>query len=274
MVNKPELKIKEFDRYKEFYCGVCRSLGNRYNFFSRLTLSYDSAFAAILLTALFDCKSKKHKKRCVVHPCEARSYISNEVIDYVADMNLVMSYYKCLDDWKDEKSCLKLSYGALIKNAVKSIKKQYPKKVFIICNNLNKLAYLEKNNCNNVDLLADTFGNIMGEIFMYKEDSNYNWNIELRKLGYYLGKFIYILDALDDVEDDIKNKSFNPFAKRFVEDKKRLYTQYGEVLEMIAAQMARSYERLPIVDDLGILRNIIYSGIWNQYNRIIREKVK
>ena len=111
VVNKPELKFREFDVYRAYYCGLCHSLSKRHGLSGQLTLSYDMTFLVILLSSLYEPEHNVTSKRCVVHPLRRQNIISSEFTDYVADMNVILSYFKCLDDWHDDRSVLKLAYS-------------------------------------------------------------------------------------------------------------------------------------------------------------------
>ncbi len=292
VVNKPELKIKDFDRYQEYYCGLCHALKERHGVAAQMSLSYDATFATVLLTSLYEPITLAQKKRCLRHPAEKRTYLQNFFIDYVADMNLVLTYYKCLDDWVDEKKVTRLSYSKAIVNGVKKIKSKYPKKVKVIRGKLAELQNLEKQGVYDIDVLSSTFGDIMAEIFdISPKECNVNgiygdeWKQDLRKLGFLLGKYIYIIDAYDDVEKDIEKGSFNPFTDRFNNSKLIMDAKTGEekqefdvwvrdLLMLIATDLAGVYEKLPIIEDVAILRNIIYSGIWTKYFSICERRNK
>lgn len=292
VVNKPELKIKDFDRYQEYYCGLCHALKERHGVAAQMSLSYDATFATVLLTSLYEPITLAQKKRCLRHPTEKRTYLQNFFIDYVADMNLVLTYYKCLDDWVDEKKVTRLSYSKAIVNGVKNIKSKYPKKVKVIRGKLADLQNLEKQGVYDIDVLSRTFGDIMAEIFdISPKECNVNgiygdeWKQDLRKLGFLLGKYIYIIDAYDDVEKDIEKGSFNPFIDRFNNSKLIMDAKTGEekqefdvwvrdLLMLIATDLAGVYEKLPIIEDVAILRNIIYSGIWTKYFSICERRNK
>ena len=115
VVNKPELKFREFDVYRAYYCGLCHSLSKRHGLSGQLTLSYDMTFLVILLSSLYEPEHSVTSKRCIVHPLKRQNIISSEFTDYVADMNVILSYFKCLDDWHDDRSVLKLAYSKLLK---------------------------------------------------------------------------------------------------------------------------------------------------------------
>lgn len=286
-INKPELKIKDFDRYREYYCGLCHSLGNCYGLFGQISLSYDATFAAVLLSALYEPESSRMQSGCVLHPVGKKKYLSNKIIDYVADMNILLAYYKCQDDWYDDRNIVKLTYGKTLKKQALLIENKYPEKSKNIKAALTNIFHLERKNDINIDKLSNAFGDIMSEILdisimdLGGRDRNryYDlWKKELKILGFHLGKFIYIMDAFDDVEKDIKKDSFNPFADRYrlgvaEEDAMRSFEIYvEELLMMSASEIAKSYERLPIIHETNILRNIIYSGIWLKFVKIREDR--
>lgn len=286
-INKPELRIKDFERYREYYCGLCHSLGNHHGLLGQISLSYDATFAAVLLSALYEPVTYRMQSGCVLHPVGKKKYLSNQFIDYVADMNVLLTYYKCQDDWNDEKSLVKLGYGATLKKQAKQVELRYPGKSAAIKSALNTIYELEKTHDTNIDKLSNAFGDIMTEILdispkdLDARDKNIygnTWKDELKILGFNLGKFIYIMDAFDDVEKDMKKGNFNPFVARYKdchgdELAMREFKAYVEkLLMMCASDMAKSYERLPIIHETAILRNIIYSGIWMKFISICKER--
>ena len=288
-VNKPELKIKDFERYREYYCGLCHSLGNHHGLMGQISLSYDATFAAVLLSALYEPVTYRMQSGCVLHPVGKKKYLSNQFIDYVSDMNVLLTYYKCQDDWNDEKNLVKLGYGATLKRQAKQVETRYPGKAAAIRLALNTIYELEKAGNTNIDKLSNAFGDIMAEILDVspadldaRDKNRYGdmWREELKIVGFNLGKFIYIMDAFDDVEKDMKKVSFNPFMDKYkmcLEDElaMREFEAYVEkLLMMCASNMAKSYERLPIIHEVDILRNIIYSGIWMKYISICKERTQ
>lgn len=288
-VNKPELKIKDFERYREYYCGLCHSLGNHHGLLGQISLSYDATFAAVLLSALYEPVTYRMQSGCVLHPVGKKKYLSNQFIDYVSDMNVLLTYYKCQDDWNDEKNLVKLGYGATLKRQAKMIETRYPNKASAIKSALNIIYKLEKRADSNIDKLSNAFGDIMAEILDVspadldaRDKNRYGdmWREELKIVGFNLGKFIYIMDAFDDVEKDMKKGSFNPFMDRYkacLQEELTMeeFDAYVEkLLMMCASDMAKSYERLPIIHEVDILRNIIYSGIWMKYISICKERTQ
>jgi hypothetical protein len=269
VINKPELKVKEFYEYKAFYCGLCRVLKNNYGQLGQMTLSYDMTFLIILLTSLYECETKRIKNRCVVHPVRKQETLRNEITDYVADMNIALTYHHLMDDWQDERSILGLTGAGALQRGYKKVSRKYPEKCSIIRECLNQLKDCEDRGETNIDTVSRCFGKLMAELFTYRKD---RWENNLRKIGFYLGKFIYILDAYDDIEKDMKNKSYNPFLADY--GKESFHQECGDMLTLMMAECSREFEQLPCVMDITILRNILYEGVWNKYNKIQEERMK
>lgn len=275
IANKAELKLKDYEKYREYYCGVCNSLKERYGIVSGLSLSYDVTFLAILLSALYEPETTRQSKHCIVHPVNKHFYFSNDMIDYATDMCLLLSYFKCLDDWQDDKNFARLTYSAVSRKNVRGICKKYPIQAQAIRENLKKLNSYESKNeetCN-IDALSSCFGGLLGTVFCNKRaDCRFDtFQNDLYNMGYHLGKYIYILDAYDDLEQDIKKGDFNPFIEIY-ETNAEFDGYVKELLLMEAADAAQAFEMLPIVKDVDILRNIIYSGIWIKYYEIFRRR--
>ena len=266
IVNKAELKFKEYDIYRSYYCGLCQGIKARYGRSGQLTLSYDMTFVLMLLTGLYEPETIQSSCKCLVHPLEKHPIRRNQFTDYVADMNVLFSYYKCLDDWEDERKLHKLMFSKLLHGKVGKQKEQYLEKLRKMDMLLHDLSSAEKEDCQDVDAMAGTFGKIMAEIFAYKEDE---WTESLRRLGYYLGEFIYLLDAYEDIEEDIRKNRYNPMKKRY--ESADFEEECRGILTMLMAQCCKEFEKLPILENVEILRNILYSGVWCRYEGI-REK--
>ena len=314
VVNKPELKFREFDVYRAYYCGLCHSLSKRHGLSGQLTLSYDMTFLVILLSSLYEPEHNVTSKRCVVHPLRRQNIISSEFTDYVADMNVILSYFKCLDDWHDDRSVLKLAYSKLLKKGSigKNLKSDYSTtesttkfdsdslnqtpagecdsnsyftddsghlhispdysykdKIDAISSLLDELGTREKMNETNVDVVAGLFGKIMQILFVPFDDI---YAKGLGRMGFYLGKFIYIMDAFDDVEEDVKKGRYNVFSNCYTDPD--FETRIKDMLTMMMAECSDAFEMLPAVDNADILRNILYSGVWNSYERHVAKNLE
>ena len=267
VMNKPEIKFKDYDMYRSFYCGLCRELKERFGFAGQLTLSYDMTFVTMLLTGLYEPEINQDTIRCVVHPVKKRPVRNSIVTEYTADMNILLTYYKCMDDWKDEKKYLKLAYAKVLEGKNKKTELIYQKKAAKIIEYLEELSALEKENETDIDRMAGCFGHIMEEILAYKEDE---WEQGLRRMGFFLGKFIYLLDAYDDVEKDVKNGCYNPFSEMYIME--TFEADVRQILIMMLAEACKEFEKLPIIEYTDILRNILYSGVWCRFETISRKR--
>lgn len=267
VMNKPEIRFKDFDLYRSFYCGLCRELREKYGISGQITLTYDMTFVVVLLSALYEPLTQKGTTRCVIHPVCKQPVRKNAATEYGADMNVLLTYYKCMDDWEDEKKFAALGYGKILQRKNNQLSYRYPEKAEKIRKLLEELSQMEKAGETDIDKMSGCFGRIMEEIFAWKTDV---WEGSLRRMGFYLGKFIYILDAYDDVEKDVKNGNYNPFAEKYI--MKGFDEQVRQLLIMMMAQTCREFEKLPIIKYTDILRNILYSGVWCRFEAIARKR--
>lgn len=270
-IDKPELKVKEFYRYKSYYCGLCRTLKEEYGFRGRMTLSYDMAFLVLFLTSLYETPTKELQSHCPLHPVKKIPMLQNEISEYGAKMNILLVYFKCEDDWKDDKSLKGIAGMHLFRKKAKELCKDYKRQAQVIQKQLKVLAVYEEKQEETLDLAAGAFGKLMAELFVYKEDM---WEQELRNFGFYLGKFIYIMDAYDDLEEDLKTGSYNPLkaVKKNSKDDNDYENTVQQILVMMMAEATAAFEKLPLLWDTEILRNILYSGVWAKYNKKQKEK--
>lgn len=265
--NELELKVKEYKKYKAYYCGLCHSLKERYGVAGQVTLTYDMTFAILLLTSLYECETKTSAHRCIVHPAKKQVILQNEITEYAADMNLILAYYHLKDDWEDERSVGALAGKTVLKHKVKKAIERYPRQCKVIERELAKLSEYEKEACLEIDHPAGCFGRLMAELFVYCEDQ---WAENLRRIGFYLGKFIYIMDAYDDLEKDSKEGNYNPL--KACSQQEDYEERCHQMLLMMLAECTAEFEKLPCVLDIDILRNILYDGVWKKYTKRQNEK--
>lgn len=266
-VCEPELKVKDFKKYKAYYCGLCRMLKEDYGFLGQMTLTYDMTFAVILLTSLYESSVQQEMHRCKVHPVKKQLMIRSEITKYASDMNVLLAYYHMEDDWKDDRKISGLVVNNLLSRKAGRIIKMYPRQSKVIRKCLEELSECEKTECSNLDNVSGCFGRLMEEIFVYREDQ---WEELLRKMGFYMGKFIYIMDAYEDLNEDIKKNRYNPLKQ--MAGQEGYETKIKEILCMMIAESTAEFERLPCLVDVDILRNILYDGVWNRYNKIQKQK--
>jgi hypothetical protein len=260
-INKMELKFKEYYSYKGYYCGLCKSLKTKYGNISRLTLNYDMTFLILLLSSLYEPDDKIYKERCIVHPKEKQLIIQNDVTNYAASLNVVLSYYNLIDNWADDRDYKSLAAAKALEGEFKKSSTVLNDITKIIKLRLKNISKLEKEDINDIDAVSNEFGHLMEEMFLYKKD---HWEQSLRRIGFYLGKYIYLIDAYDDMKKDEENSSYNPFNKLNIENKE----EYAKDLIILnLSLLSNEVEKLPLVQDKGIIDNILYSGMLNKLHK-------
>ena len=262
-IYKPELKFREYDVYHSYYCGLCQSLQQKYKWKGKMLLSYDMTFLCLLLDGLYEPQEQTKEKRCIVKCCQCQTFQSSAIIEYAADMNVLLSYYNAKDDWMDCQDHKKHFIMKLFHKSYRTISIKYPEKVHQIELQLKRLSEIESSHTTDLDAASGCFGKILAEIFSYKADC---WEHLLRQLGFFLGKFIYLLDAFDDMEQDQKSHNYNPFVLSGLSVQQCLQP-CGTLLHMMIAECTACFEKLPIIKHDSILRNILYAGVWQQFNK-------
>ena len=260
VINKPEMKFKDFDIYQSYYCGLCRTMHDIYGLKGRVALNYDMTFLAILFSGLYEPENHQTMRRCFLHPVKKHLEVHNQYVDYAAKMTIALTYLKCDDDWIDDHKIGQEVYKKILSRSYHSVKQEYPQKLQINEEQLALIHQYEQRDDVHIDEISGCFGKVMAEICCYQDDV---WKDYLWEFGFFLGKFIYLLDAYDDIEKDIKHHSYNPFMKDFGNHdfEEKCY----DLLEMMISRAAEAFEYLPIEENIEILRNIIYSGVWSQY---------
>lgn len=261
-VNEQELKLKEHTAYRSFYCGLCHNLYQKYGRTAQMMLNYDLTFLALLLTSLYEPATVMEKRRCILHPVKQHPMVCNEAMEYAADMCVLLSYYKLKDDWEDEKKQTGRVAAGLLKSSYEKVKERYPRQAQAVEEDIRLLHEAEKENRREIDYVSGLNGHYLGEVFVWKEDA---WADDLRTMGFYLGKFIYLMDALEDLERDEKHGNFNLFSEEGSVWGNRREEELRGILTDMMTQAARAFERLPVLENAGIIRNILYSGVWCKY---------
>lgn len=258
--------LKELDkeaekRYGAVYCGICRRIRIQSGNVARLGLSYDMAFLALLLMSLYEPEEEAGEKACALHPIRKRPWIDNKFVQYAADMNVVLGYYNCLDDWEDDGKYSARFLAGQFGKRLQEITERYPRQCKAVEDCIRQLSALEKAGCSNPDEPASCFGQLMGELLTYEEDL---WADSLRQMGFYLGRFIYLLDAALDYEKDAKKGKYNPYlAMGTGKD----WARWEEYLVLTMGRCTDYFEKLPLVQDKPLLDNILYSGVWTGKRR-------
>lgn len=276
-----ELKIKDYEKFKAYYCGLCKSIKKNYGNLPRLTLNYDMTFLCILLDALKNEPNEIARLHCVVHPVRKKSVIlNNPCIDHAAFCNVVLSYYKLLDDFNDDKSINSKFRSSILKVYMNKVSKQNSLSKEFIKTKLNELSMLENKNSDiTLDELSHPFAELTAYIIasFYLESEFYD---TLYSLGYNLGKWIYIIDAFDDLEKDMKKNKFNAINKALNKDNlsyellfKSLKQRIDFVLTSCANACLQNLNKLGLKKNQELLYNILQYGLMQRIEKVLlREK--
>ena len=261
--NQSLLSDADKQRFRAAYCGLCRTLRKRHGLIGSATLSYDLTFLALLLGALYEPEESAGEERCITRPVKKHLFAFSAPYEYAADMNVLLAYHKRMDDWLDDRDLAARSQAGLLKRAYERASEQYPTQSQAIENWLKGVHEIEKRTDRCIDLPANATGRMLGRIFAARDDF---WSENLNQIGDGLGRFIYLMDAYDDLPTDLRRNRFNPL-KPYREDadfEKMCY----DAMKMAVADSAEAFERLPILKDVNLLRNILYSGVWSRYAAI------
>ena len=281
---KPELKVREYESFKSYYCGICMHIKDGFGNIPRMSLNYDMTFLGLLLDGLHKEERSFKIQRCIVHPLKKKPMIvNNKALAYAAAMNVSLVYYKLLDDVADDRS-MKSKVSSIILSPYKS---KFNRNVTIINDiieeNLKKLSYLEvEKRFSSIDEIAHPFSEIVGKILnLYPEEfegDSEEIRGNLYELGYSLGKWIYIIDALDDLKEDMEKNKFNPINYLYNTNNKTYEELMGEIRDRMEFTIfncgytcRNALEKLPIKRNKEILENIISLGMMDKYTKITNE---
>ncbi len=262
IVTNPEaLPEERQQRFRAMYCGLCRTLRKRHGFLTSTTLSYDLTFLALLLNALYEPDESTRRERCIANPARLHDYVITPVMDYVSDMNIALAYHKCRDDWRDDKNPLSAGEAAVLRRAYRRVEAAHPARCAAIERWLTQVHEWERNNVLEIDLPVNATGQMLAELFVWPEQQLFSG--ELRAIGDGLGRFVYFMDAYDDLPRDERRGNYNPLKP--LRDRADYEQLCRAALMSMIADAADAFERLPILLDADILRNVLYSGVWSKY---------
>ncbi len=244
-------------RYRGWYCGLCKSLGRNCGQSCRILLAYDMVFPAMLISSVFKMPEVCQNNRCIVHPFKPHTEIFTAASRYSAEMNVMLSYYKMLDDWQDDKNPAALAAARVYRGKCSALSQKYPRQCNATAQCLRELSELERGGESNPDMPANCFGQLMGEIFVMNDDGSELVH-DLRKFGHAFGRFIYIMDAATDLHTDLKRERYNPLVSV-------PSSQITELLQIMGGEITRIFDRLPVTCDRDIMKNILCAGIWGKY---------
>ena len=266
-INKMDLTFREYENYKGYYCGLCKYLKENHGEISRIGLNYDITFLIVILSAIYKPKTNIFEEVCLVSPFKRKKKLINEITEYAASMNVLLTYYKLEDNLLDDKGVKDILAYNLYKSKLKIAHEKYPHKSKIIKEQMKLLNELEKNKEYNIDKVSNTFGELMGEIFAYKKDK---YEDDLRRIGFNIGKYIYILDAYEDLNEDYKKGRYNPFME-YINKREELKIRVDRLISISLGLLASSIDRLNLQVNRGIIENIVYSGVYLRYKSILEK---
>jgi len=280
-IEKSQLRVWEYDVYQGYYCGICKSIARRFGQIPRMVLSYDCVFLAVLLSALTEERDVITPEHCIIHPIEKKPAArGNRAIDYAADVMIILAYHKFLDDWKDDKSPGALAGKTALLPTYRKLRGTYPSLCGEIETALGRLSSLEQERSGSLDETAEAFSDIMAALFTGYEAEEAGGECGgreaaggrkriLEQLGRSLGRWIYVIDALDDYEKDQKDGSYNPLIYR-----KNHLEGIDDLLYNYLAEISNAYDLLAVKKYGGIVENIIFMGIRRRTDLILAERTK
>jgi len=274
---KPEMKMKDYELYKGVYCSLCKELGKSYGVFSRMILSYDFTFLAILNLALDEKCVRFEKSHCSFNPFKKCASCANasDKLKPAAAGGVIISYYKLLDDLSDEKFLKKLRSLAVIPFLSlphKKAARDFPVIEESVKTAMAQQAALEKENCKSIDMAAEPTAKAMEKIFSQISSGGEN----LERLGYCIGKYVYTIDAAADLKEDIKSDRYNPLiVDNMTDDQiKKAKEDMKSILNYCVSEMIEAYKKLPVKRFKDILENILYDGLYFSMENELSEKVQ
>lgn len=273
------LKKEDFEKLKHYYCSLCFTLKNKFGNISRFALSYDSTFFAILFDSISTEETILSNRLCIKHPLSKTIiFKNNNALNYAADLNIMLLYFKILDNIEDDKKFKNTFFKYIFKPSYKKINNTELKNIFT--DNLDILhKYENSNKISTIDIISDPFSNLIGEV-LSKYPFNINKDSEITRknlynFGYNLGKWIYLVDALDDLEIDMKENKFNPINNIY----NGYNTPYDDfilkikktidfILINILQNLLDLLEKIPITKNSELINNIIQYGLLEKYMNI------
>ncbi|MBR5323107.1 MAG: hypothetical protein IKU48_06145 [Clostridia bacterium] len=277
--NKNELKVKEFELYKSTYCGLCRVMGKRYSYIYKMSLNYDFVFMTLLRLYVNPEKVSFSQSRCIAHPTKKKNMMNeNEALKFTADVGVIMLYHDLLDKINDNDG-LKSILSRLLLPELKRLRKKACKNELIAEfdktaeESLRKLNEIEKNNTPSVDMPAEEFGILLGEAVSAGLTGNNKTTVF--EIGKNLGKWIYITDAADDLDHDVKHHSYNPLLA-VSENSDEAKKQFSAINITLLNILSNADTALELIDksDVGlynILSNILRLGLPSIQEKILKD---
>ena len=277
---KAELKVKEWEAYQGIYCGLCKQLAQRYGLFARMTLNYDFVFLAMMDMALREQRIHFCQCNCITHPFKKRICCqSNQSLELCCDIAMLLTCYKLEDDLADEGLLRRTAVRLVLPFARRDREKaaQYrPQLAEQMQQQMQQQNRLEQEGCAQVDLAAEPTALLMQQVFAALSDDPMRKRA-LERFGYLLGRWTYLIDALDDWEEDVRRGRYNPFARQAQQQEITPGEQYRQArgtLYLTIAEMRKAYDLLGIRSLDSILENVLDLGLRQMVDHILAKKTE
>lgn len=274
-IDKSLLSTEEYDTYQAYRCGLCRCLYKKYGRKGQLMMNSDMVFPMLLLSSLYELDSEAESFLCAAHPGHKKNALMNEAVSYFADMTLMTAYHNLQDDCTEDRNPSNRIMSVILRKAYHDILKKYPRQAEALTMYMQKMTVLATGDGkNNLEKAASLAGDLLAEIYVWKDD---RWQEEMRTMGFYMGRFLYLIGVYDGLGHD-GARTNNPFIETSVMQPDDYETISRLMLMSMITECVRSFDRMPILQNAGIIRNILRSGIWIRYEQIrerhLRQKEK
>ena len=269
--DKNNMYIKDFNVFNAFYCGLCKALHKTGSEVSRLCTNYDITFYNILIHCLSGTEVKFERKLCAYNGKKKVIVVPDELSLKMADLAAMLVYYNAEDDVRDGKKSRVLIKWTLAMRK-RAAAKRLPEIDRLMKASFSKLNALEKDRCDSIDRVADCFASLMRDITRELIETDN----DIDDFTYNLGRMVYLLDAVDDVEKDSKKKRYNPLLLNYGEcASKQEYLaanmdELSFLLNSTYTKMVGCYNRMDIKLYEGVLSNTVYLGIKMQMERLLK----
>lgn len=282
----------EKERYQALYCGLCFALKNEYGQFSRAALNYDLAFMVMFLDSLYEPHEETGTCHCISHPHKKVPYAISEFSAYCAGLSVALAYHKCLDDIVDDSSRMARVAQAALSKAYGKVRAKLLVHSEVIDETMKAISAIERDPDASPDAASIAFGDMLGFLFECIPDHYPDiWTGQLRDFGYWLGRFVYMMDAAIDFRKDAESGSYNPFVLMAEREGSHVVRSDGngsdplsyrspdllspeldsasmrDILAVLAGRACETFERLPLVQDANLMDCVLYSGIWQKFNQ-------
>lgn len=264
--SKEHLGEDDFNTFCSYYCGLCKSMGKHCSHSSRIGLSYDLTFLSIVLSSVVEENVEVLPQHCIIHPIKKKNTVKlNCVLEYTAMMATILAYEKCRDDIYDDKSIKAVLGMILYRSAYKKAIKKHREASLYISSRLKELREIEKNKICDIDIAADKFALILQKLFTPNFITDKNTIRQLEWFGYNIGRWIYILDAINDLESDFKSKSYNPLLCDNIENIKEhcisLCEKTEQSLTFTLENAAEAFDLMKLYKNSELLNKMIYISL-------------